>query len=275
MGSAARSSMPSMPLEWSLLVLAVLQIAGAQICGDVKTEYKTQGCCNDKTQKFDLKPLQDEFAFSLTELSQTNTGPDGGWDWPSAVFPLLAGETDARPIIDPACFYPVTLPALADSGHLTYSWIPHDSPAMASFPSFLTEAPNGAFVYKMYDDTLQEDQQHLSTRFLYKKITSVAIDDPDATIIFRRASDWTHQTTFQEVMDQLITPDIATDYSTNELKRALSCFGGSSVSLGGQPFDDYHRFVWTAGPFSLAGKSSACGAFVYEKIDGGIVYHAC
>merc|ERR1712166_342944 len=249
MGDHGRSSMPSMPLEWSLLVLAVLQIAGAQICGDVKTEYKTQGCCNDKTQKFDLKPLQDEFAFSLTELSQTNTGPDGGWDWPSAVFPLLAGETDARPIIDPGCFYPVTLPALADSGHLTYSWIPHDSPAMASFPSFLTEAPNGAFVYKMYD--------------------------PDATIIFRRASDWTHQTTFQEVMDQLITPDIATDYSTNELKRALSCFGGSSVSLGGQPFDDYHRFVWTAGPFSLAGKSSACGAFVYEKIDGGIVYHAC
>jgi len=267
MGDHLRSSMPSMPLEWTLLVLAVLQIAGAQICGDVKTEYKTQGCCNDKTQKFDLKPLQDEFAFSLTELSQTNTGPDGGWDWPSAVFPLLAGETDARPIIDPACFYPVTLPALADSGHLTYSWIPHDSPAMASFPSFLTEAPSGAFVYKMNDGT-----------FLYKKITSVAIDDPDATIIFRRASDWTHQTTFQEVIDA--PPN---DLSTIALKNAVSCQSldldsrsfGSSVSLGGQPFNDYHRFVWTAGPFSLAGKNSACGAFVYEKIDGGIVYHAC
>jgi len=264
MGDHLRSSMPSMPLEWSLLVLAVLQIAGAQICGDVKTEYKTQGCCNNKTQKFDLKPLQDEFAFSLTELSQTDTGPDGGWDWPSAVFPLLAGENDARPITDPACFYPVTLPALTDSGHKTYSWIPHDSPAMASFPSFLTQAPSGAFVYKMYDGT-----------FLYRKITSVAIDDPDATIIFRRASDWTHQTTFQEVMNLTITPDIATDYSTNELKRALSCFGGSSVSLPGQPFNDYHRFVWTAGPFSLAGHNSECGAFVYEKIGGGIVYHAC
>merc|ERR1712166_525689 len=96
MGTAARSSMPSMPLEWSLLVLAVLQIAGAQICGDVKTEYKTQGCCNDKTQKFDLKPLQDEFAFSLTELSQTNTGPDGGWDWPSAVVPLLVRHVSTQ-----------------------------------------------------------------------------------------------------------------------------------------------------------------------------------
>merc|ERR1712166_126495 len=265
MGTAARSSMPSMPLEWSLLVLAVLQIAGAQICGDVKTEYKTQGCCNDKTQKFDLKPLQDEFAFSLTEISQTNTGPDGGWDWPHPPDGTgtdgLFSETEAN------CFYPVTLPALTESGHLTCSWIPHDSPAMATFPSFLTEAPSGAFVYKMDDGT-----------FLYKKITSVAIDDPDATIIFRRASDWTHQTTFEEVIDA--PPD---DLSTNALKNAVSCQSldldsrsfGSSVSLGGQPFNDYHRFVWTAGPFSLAGKNSACGAFVYEKIGGGIVYHAC
>ena len=224
-----------MPLEWTLLVLAVLQTAGAQICWDVKAQYKTQGCCDQSAQEFDMNPLQDEYAFSLTDLSQTTTA---NWPTPSQ-----------------GCFYPVTLPALINSGHRNYSWVPHDSPGYAGFS---TVAPSGAFVYEMDDGS-----------FLYKAIASVAIDATDATLKFRRASDWTQQTTFQEVNDTT-----ATEYSTMELQSAISCFE-SSVSLSAQPFNEYNKFVWTAGPFSLAGKNSGCGAFVYQKTNGGIVYHAC
>merc|ERR1712086_936473 len=117
MGSPARSSMPSV-LEWTLLVLAVLQIAGAQNCGDVKAEYKKQGCCNQPAQGFALNPFQDDYAFKLTDIP--DTGPDGtgsdGWNW------LQPEQT---------CFYPVSLEQFAD-GHRTYSWIPHDSPVMYS-----------------------------------------------------------------------------------------------------------------------------------------------
>jgi len=267
MGSPARSSMPSV-LEWTLLVLAVLQIAGAQNCGDVKAEYKKQGCCNQPAQGFALNPFQDDYAFKLTDIPDTGqdgTGPDG-WNW------LQPEQT---------CFYPVSLEQFAD-GHRTYSWIPHDSPVMyldqtcersptqqcAIIPSFATEAPNGAFVYKKSDGT-----------FLYRKITRVAIDDPDATIIFRTPIKWTHQSTFQEVMDTADATDEeltdSRDYSRMELRHALYCFGASSVSLNNPPFNEYNNFVWTAGPFALAGKNGECGAFVYEKNDGSIVYHAC
>ena len=230
--------MAPMPLEWTLLVLAVLQTAGAQICGDVKAQYKTQGCCNQSAQEFDMNPLQDEYAFSLTKLSQTDTA-----NWPTP---------------NQGCFYPVTLPALINSDHRNYSWVPHDSTEMGPYAEFLANAPSGAFVYEMADGSFEWDA-----------IASVAIDATDAALIFRRASDWTHQTTFQEVNDAT-----ATDYSTMELKSAISCFE-SSVSLSAQPFNEYSKFVWTAGPFSLAGKNSGCGAFVYQKTNGGIVYHAC
>lgn len=217
-----------------LLLLSVLPIAAAQTCKAVKDEYKKQECCGLPAKKFALDPLQYEYAFSLANL---NTALTQTWSPPYD-----------------SCTYPVTIPALIASNHSRYSWVPWNKIPDSSM------APSGAFVYKMTDGS-----------YLWKKIASVPIDSPDATLKFTMAKSWTAGTTFQEIGAAKSAPD---DYNTLELQNAIFC-SEASISLTSEPFSGYQKFVWAAGPFSMAGPDSGCGAFVYEKKDGGIVYHAC
>lgn len=222
-----------MSFMWTLLVLAVLPIAAAQTCKDVKDEYKKHKCCGTPAKKFALDSLQYEYAFSLTNLDQAST------------------QTWTPPI--DSCFHPVTLPALIASNHSRYSWVPWNKIPDSSM------APSGAFVYKMTDGS-----------YLYKKIASVPVDHPDATLKFTRAKSWTMGMSFQEVSAM----DAVGNYNAMELQNAISCTE-APISLATEPFSGYQKFVWAAGPFSMAGPDSGCGAYVYEKKDGGIVYHAC
>jgi len=152
------------------------------------------------------------------------------------------------------CFNPVTIPSLLESGALEYSWVP-----WSSMDSDL--APSGAFVYKMSDGGM-----------LYKKITAVPSDDPSATLKFGLAQEETETAanTFDEV--EMLTID---DSIVAEMKRGIKCSEAAISFTTTAPFSTYDKFFWAAGPFKLAGPNSGCGAYVYEKKGGGLVYHSC
>jgi len=161
-------------------------------------------------------------------------------------------ETAAKGLTPPdsQCFYPVTLEALLQSDHVKYSWLPH-----TKIPERKKDvAPAGAYVYEMKDGS-----------YRFKTIKKVPVSAENAVLKFGDAVTWEKAKTFEEIVGGTIEGDEAT-----ELEKAIGCFQ-ADISLTEEPFSSYKQFVWAAGPF---GKGK-CGAFVYEKKDGGIVYHEC
>jgi len=218
-----------------LMMFAALPAAAAETCGDVKEMYREQDCCGMPEKIFNFDHHDYEYAFSLTNL---DTDVTASW----------------IPPLD-SCFYPVTLPALIESGHTQYSWVPWNGIPEQD----ISVAPSGAFVYKMGDGS-----------FLYKKIASVPVDDPAATLRFTKAKTFNKGMTFEEVAGMVADGD----HNVAELQKVIGC-SEAPISLTTEPFNSYAKFTWAAGPFSMAGPNSGCGAYVYEKKDGGIVYHAC
>jgi len=156
------------------------------------------------------------------------------------------------------CFYPITLPSLEASGHVKFAWLP---------PSKLNDtigiAPEGAFVYQMKDNST-----------LYKKVVAVSPDDSAATLKFEKMQ---KLVLGGEISFQLVKKDDTHEdpLIVNELQKAIRCTE-APVTTPLQEIDArYKSFVWAAGPFKMAGVDSDCGAYVFEKEGGGLVYHSC
>lgn len=183
------------------------------------------------------------FAFSLTDLNET------------------AAE-GLSPPEDPWCFYEVpkahTRTFRGESDYVSYSWIPH-----SKIPSEKKHvAPSGAFVYKLKDGSL-----------IYKAIQLVPYGAENAILRFSEAVNWdTHDwgegnVTFEIVEGATYGGGME---DAEELQKAIRCFE-ADINVSVEPFTSYRKFVWAGKPFARV----SCGAFAYEKKDGGIVYHEC
>ena len=167
------------------------------------------------------------------------------------------GEMPGAFVPSAECFDPITLPALISSGHLEYAWVPWSTMDDE-------RAPHGAFVYKMRKGSI-----------IYKKIVSVDPDDPEATLKFGPQASIDGPQTFDEALAGSAGPGWPNALILTELKKSIQCTKAAISYTTKEPFAGYKAFTWAAGPFTVAGPNSECGSYVYEKKDGGLVYHSC
>mmetsp|Transcript_56329 Transcript_56329/g.129340 ORF Transcript_56329/g.129340 Transcript_56329/m.129340 type:complete len:127 (+) Transcript_56329:771-1151(+) len=63
------------------------------------------------------------------------------------------------------------------------------------------------------------------------------------------------------------------DHFTLSTKRALMCTESPLSFTTNWPFCEYKKFAWGADALQIV--PGSCGSYIYEKKDGGIVYHGC
>jgi len=209
---------PSLALPMAHLY-ALPSFGEAVSCGDVHAAYQNEECCGAASRAFDesalYQPADDcvGYAFTLEDMPQEQ-------------------NLDFVPAQE--CFYPVTLPSMTDAGLVNYSWVPHSRSN--------DYAQSGAYVY-----------QTSGGGILYKKLTSVPVDTPNA-LVFSCAHTMPRAMSVQEA---------------KVMGTASRCFE-APISLQSDPFTSYSHFSWVQMPWM------SCGAFVYQAESGGpLMYHTC
>lgn len=164
------------------------------------------------------------FAISITELTE-----DLGAD------------------IDDECWNAVTFQPHLDAGQTDYAWVPHSQLS----PEALALAPVGAWAYK----------RNYTTDLLYSKVEIVAVDAPDAALVFGEAEPFLDPyKTFAEV-----------EAASLPGWQAMAQTGIMCTKADDRLDADYSKFAWI--PVDDE-PERALGAFVFELKDGsGIVIH--
>ena len=165
------------------------------------------------------------------------------------------------------CYHPVTLPSLLELGYTHYSWVPWSYLDAAT----LEDAPHGAYIYHVADDA-EPEQRPDEGEHVVLKIELTTVDDPDAALVFGPAQEI--DTPYASFDELLLSAD--RHPQVQAVAEAALCTRSPLSYTTTDPFVYYDEFAWAPDPYALfeAG-NTACGAFIYQKKGGGLVYHAC